>query len=469
MNKEASKIIQILIVPWLLLSIIGPHFMSSMLALTSLCVVLSLFFRIRNPIYATLFFALLFQWLAINIKIFYGNFLNIPLDEQFSYYQNIYRLYDANTKSNIGLICFSLGLYWVTNKKMSQLTIDKIIDPSYSVRKILICYLILTFGFSFLFILKNYIPGLNTILMAFSKLKWGVFIWAYVYANYYKKDLKLLYIVIFVEILIGFTGYFSSFKNIIIITFVGMLSVVYQIDTSKLFKFIILGALTLMLGLVWTSVKVEFRDYLSGGGGQNVVVSQSDGANKMVSLLEELTFEDMGDALEDLLDRISYIEFFSITLDNVPEKIPYQDGDIFTNAVSFYFKPRIFFPNKGVIDDSEHTNKYTMLGLVGGGQASHSIGYMTDAYIDFGPINMFPFLAFLGAIFGYVISLFFNKSKTMFWAVIFITPFYFLISGFSFNMIKVMGNMITYAVPVFLLRNLLYRYFDKYFRTINTN
>ncbi|MDW5287867.1 hypothetical protein R6X41_03490 [Formosa sp. PL04] len=352
---------------------------------------------------------------------------------------------------------------------MSQLTIDKIIDPSYSVRKILICYLILTFGFSFLFILKNYIPGLNTILMAFSKLKWGVFIWAYVYANYYKKDLKLLYIVIFVEILIGFTGYFSSFKNIIIITFVGMLSVVYQIDTSKLFKFIILGALTLMLGLVWTSVKVEFRDYLSGGGGQNVVVSQSDGANKMVSLLEELTFEDMGDALEDLLDRISYIEFFSITLDNVPEKIPYQDGDIFTNAVSFYFKPRIFFPNKGVIDDSEHTNKYTMLGLVGGGQASHSIGYMTDAYIDFGPINMFPFLAFLGAIFGYVISLFFNKSKTMFWAVIFITPFYFLISGFSFNMIKVMGNMITYAVPVFLLRNLLYRYFDKYFRTINTN
>ncbi|QDO93700.1 hypothetical protein FNB79_06820 [Formosa sediminum] len=469
MNKEASKIIGFLTIPWLLLAIIGPHFMSSLLALFSLSVVLQLFFRLRNPIYATLFFALLFQWLAINIKIVYGNIVNLSLEEQFSFYQNIYRLYDANTISNIGLICFSSGLFFMTKKRMSKLTIDKIIDPNYSVRKILICYLILTFGFSFLFILKNYIPGLNTILMAFSKLKWGVFIWAFVYANYYKRDLKLLYIVILVEVLIGFTGYFSSFKDIIIIAFIGMLSVIYQIDTSKLFKFLLLGIVTLMLGLVWTSVKMEFRDYLSGGGGQKVVVSQSDGVNKMISLLEELTLEDMEDAVDDLLDRISYIEFFSITLDNVPEKIPYQEGEIFTNAVTFYFKPRIFFPNKGIIDDSEHTNKFTMLGLVGGGKASHSIGYMTDAYIDFGPINMFPFLIFLGAIFGYVINMFFKKSKTMFWAIIFITPFYFLISVYSFNMIKVMGNMITYVVPVYLSRNLLYKYFDKYFRAVKTN
>ncbi|WP_299778186.1 hypothetical protein [uncultured Formosa sp.] len=466
MNKEASKIIGFLAIPWLLLALIGPHFMSSLLAFFSLAVLFQLFFRLRNPIYATLFFALLFQWLAINIKIVYGNIVNIPLEEQFSFYQNIYRLYNANTISNIGLICFGIGLYWMTNKKMSHLTVDKMIDPSYSVRKILICYLILTFGFSFLFILKNYIPGLNTILMAFSKLKWGVFLWAYVYANYYKRDLKLLYLVILVEILIGFTGYFSSFKDIIIITFIGMLSVVYQIDTSKLLKFFMLGIVTLMLGLVWTSVKFQFRDYLSGGGGQKVIVSQSDGVNKMISLLEDLTLEDMDDAVDDLLDRISYIEFFSITLDNVPDKIPYQDGDIFTNAVSFYFKPRIFFPNKGIIDDSAHTNKYTMLGLMGGGKASHSIGYMTDAYIDFGPINMFPFLVFLGAIFGYVINLFFNKSKTIFWAVIFIIPFYFLISVYSFNMIKVMGNMITYFVPVYLMRNILYKQFDRYFRNV---
>ena len=447
----------------------GPHFMSSLLAFISLVVLLQLFFRLRNPIYATLFFALFFQWLAINIKIFYGNIVNLPLEEQFSFYQNIFRLYDANTISNLGLICFSIGLYWMTNKRMSHLTVDKIIDSSYSVRKILICYLILTFGFSFLFILKNYIPGLNTILMAFSKLKWGVFLWAYIYANYYKRDLKLLYIVILVEVLIGFTGYFSSFKDIILITFIGILSVVYQIDTSKMFKFFILGVFTVMLGLVWTSVKSEFRDYLSGGGGQKVVVSQSDAVNKMIFLLGDLSFEDMEDATDDLLDRISYIEFFSITLDNVPEKIPFQNGDIFQNAVSFYFKPRIFFPNKGVIDDSEHTNKYTMLGLVGGGQASHSIGYMTDAYIDYGPVNMYPFLLFLGAIFGFVINVFFKKSKNMFWAVIFIVPFYFLINVYSFNMIKIMGNMITYFIPVFLLKNLLYRYFDKYFRKIQTN
>lgn len=465
MNKEASKIIGVIAVPWFLFAVIGPHFMSSLLAFLSLVVVVQLFFKLRNPIYCTLFFALAFQWLAINIKIVYGNIVGLGLDEQFSFYQNIYRLYDANTISNIGLICFSLGLFLVTKKKLANLTVDQMVDPQYSVRKILIGYLVVTFGITFLFILKRYIPGLNTILEAFARLKWGVFIWAFIYANYYKRDLKLLYTVIVVEILIGFTGYFSSFKDIIIIAAVGLLSVLYQIDTNKLIKLSLLGIATLFLGLVWTAVKFDFRDYLSGGGGQKVVVSQGEAVNKMIELLGNLDGEKLEDATDDLLDRISYIEFFSITLDNVPEILPHENGEIFKESVLFYFKPRIFFPDKGVIDDSEHTNKYTRLGLVGGGQASHSIGYMTDAYIDFGPVNMYPFLMFLGAVFGWSILLFVNKSKNMFWAVIFIAPFYFLISVYSFNMMKVMGKFITYLIPVFFSRNILYKMFDRFFRT----
>ncbi|WP_435134161.1 hypothetical protein [Formosa sp. A9] len=464
MNKEASKIIGILAVPWLIGAIMGPHFMSSMLAFLALGVIISLFFKLRNPIYCILFFALAFQWLAINIKIVYGNIIGLRLDEQFSFYQNIYRLYDANTISNIGLICFSLGLYLATRKKLSNITIDDIIDPSYSVRKILIAYLVLTFGFTFLFVLKRFIPGINTVLEAFSKLKWGVFIWAFIYANYYKRDLKLLYLVIAAEILIGFTGYFSSFKDIIIVTAIGVLSVLYKIDGTKLLKLSILGVATLCLGLVWTAVKFDYREYLSGGGGQKVVVSQGEAVNKMIELLEGLDAEKLEDATDDLLDRISYIEFFSITLDNVPSVLPHENGAIFKESVLFYFKPRIFFPDKGIIDDSEHTNKYTMLGLAGDGKASHSIGYMTDAYIDFGPLYMFPFLMFLGAIFGYAVVLFANKSKNMFWAIIFIAPFYFLISIYSFNMMKVMGKFITYLIPVFFVRNILYKQFDRFFR-----
>lgn len=467
MNKETSKIITFLFIPAVFFALIGPHFMSSLLALSSLFILVKLFFRLRNPIYSTLFFALLFQWLAINIKIVYGNVMNLPLEDQFSYYQNTFRLYDANTISNIGLIFFAFGLYLATKKKMANLELDQIIDSSYSVKKILIAYLVLTFGFSFLFVLKNSVPGLNTILMALSKLKWGIFLWAFIYANYYKQNLRLLYIIIVVEILIGFTGYFSSFKDVILIAFIGMLSLLYQLDTPKLVRFFALGIVTLMLALVWTSVKFQFRDYLSGGGGQKVVVSQTDGVNKMISLLGDLTFDDMGNAVDDLLDRVSYIEFFSITLDIVPGRIPHENGAIFSNAVSFYLKPRIFFPNKGVIDDSEHTNKYTMLNLMGDGQASHSIGFMTDAYIDFGPIKMYPFLLFLGAFFGFIINLFFKHSKNMFWAVIFIVPFYFLVNVYSFNMIKVMGNMLTYFVPVFLLRNIIYKRFDKYFRAVS--
>ncbi|BAO76200.1 hypothetical protein [Winogradskyella sp. PG-2] len=464
MDLSQKKLILIFLVVTLIFSIIGPHFLSSFLAFIPLVVVIALFFKLRNPIFLTVFLALVFQWLQINIKIIYGNIVNVPLELQFSFHQDGDFLYTANALSNIGLISFALGLYLPLKKRFKDFDMVKSIDIKYSPKKILISYIIFSIGISFLFLIRNSISGINTIVVAFSKLKWGLLLLTIVYCNFFDEKKKLLYMVIAVEIFLGFTGYFSAFKDIILIIVLALLSLQAELNSKALIRFSFIFVIGLTLGLLWSAIKMDYRSYLAGGEySQKVVVSKSEAINEMINQMSNVTTEDIGFASEALLDRVSYIEFFSIVLRNVPNYIAYENGEIIKESTLFYFKPRIFFPNKPAIDDSDHTNRYTRLDLMDDGKASHSIGFMTDAYIDFGPFGMMVLLLVLGYVFGWSMNILIIKSPNMFWAIIFIIPFYFLISIYSFNMIKVIGNFVTYLIPIFLIRKLIFRYFNKYF------
>jgi hypothetical protein len=84
-------------------------------------------------------------------------------------------------------------------------------------------------------------------------------------------------------------------------------------------------------------------------------------------------------------------------MDRVPEIIPYEDGGLWSQNISFVLKPRVFFPDKGTFDATLKTNKYTGLhfsGLRKG--SSFSIPYYSDGYVDFGYIGMYVPLVLLG-------------------------------------------------------------------------
>ena len=465
MDINQQRLISIFSVLGLLSAIIGPHFLSTLLSLLPLIILIRLFFKLGNPIFLTIFLALIFQWLQINIKIIYGNILGLPLSEQFSFYQDVDYLYLANTLSNIGLCFFSLGIYWPLAKKFKDFEVNSILSSEYSAKRIVRSYLLFSLGVSILILFRNSLPGINTIVVAFTKLKWGLLLVTFVYAMAYEESKKLFYIILTIEIFLGFTGYFSGFKDFIIIIVLGLLSVKVELDSKSLVRFSFIFVIVLAFGLVWTAIKMDFREYLSGGTEtQAVVVSKTEAIGQLFTELSSVTLEDMSLATDDLLDRISYIEFFSIVLKNVPEYIPYEDGEIIKESTFFYFQPRIFFPDKPIIDDSDHTNKYTNLDLADDGKASHSIGFMTDAYIDYGPIGMMGLLLALGVVFGLSMKFLIVKSPNMLWALIYIVPFYFMLSVYSFNMMKVMGNFITYLIPVYFLRNFIYKMFDKYLR-----
>lgn len=464
MDKRLRQLTPFLIVLFVFMGMLGPHFLTTMVSLGSLLFVLKLYFRLGNPIFLTICFALIFQWLQINIKLIYGNIINTSITDMFSFHKDDEFLYQANILSNIGLLFFSYGLYLPFAKYYKTLDISLELNPNYDVKKVVRNYIIFSLLIGVLLAFRNSIPGINTFVTAVSKLKWGFLVVAFLYTHIYSINKRLLYTVILIEFVLGFTGYFSGFKDFIIIILIALLSLQQTLDAKVVLRFSLIFVFSLTIGLVWSAIKMDYRAFLAGGEySQRVVVSKTEAISEMGKQLSNLNAEDVYMATDALLDRVSYIEFFSITLRNVPKYIPYEKGKIIKESTTFYFKPRIFFPNKPVIDDSDHTNKYTRLNLMSDGKASHSIGFMTDAYIDFGPFGMMGLLLALGLMFGFCMNLLLKKSPNLFWGIIFIIPFYFLLSVYSFNMIKVMGNFITYFIPIYLLRNIIYKYFNKYF------
>jgi hypothetical protein len=206
-----------------------------------------------------------------------------------------------------------------------------------------------------------------------------------------------------VELGLGVTGYFSDFKTVLFFTLFALLSSGIRISGVRLLGMTVLFLVAACMAIAWTAIKVEQRRFLSTEENAQVVnVSTMDSMRNLVELASRLDAAAMVSATERLAARIAYVDFFAKVLDTVPEDIPYENGAIWADAVARPFMPRILFPSKTVIDDSERTNTFTRLNVMGLEEGvSISLGYMAESYIDFGPYLMVAPVLVLGALFGW--------------------------------------------------------------------
>jgi len=83
--------------------------------------------------------------------------------------------------------------------------------------------------------------------------------------------------------------------------------------------------------------------------------------------------------------------------------VPHEDGRLWLDAVTRPFMPRLFFPDKDVIDESSLTNKYTGLSIAGTNEGAQiSLGYMAESYVDFGMFGMMLPIFLLGLLLGLI-------------------------------------------------------------------
>ncbi len=110
--------------------------------------------------------------------------------------------------------------------------------------------------------------------------------------------------------------------------------------------------------------------------------------------------DDPQPVVESLVERISYVTFFSRVLDHVPKVQSHTNGELLRMAAVNAFMPRFFFPEKPALpSDSVYTRRFAGIRVTEEG-TSISIGYMAEFYVDWGVQGMFVMVFLYGCFMG---------------------------------------------------------------------
>ena len=411
-----------------------------------------------------LFWGLLFQWLVVSAQVMYCNILGIPLSDLFKNSGFPEELMEYTDFLSIaGIYAFTLGVFVAVRRV--KIVINEAVWDKYDPKKIFQVYIVASLIINASQLAIWAFPGLVQYFFFFFYIKWGFFLLAFISIFKRAPELKIfLFIVIAIEFIIGLSSFFASnFAYILLFSLIAYSAVSKKITYQKGFLFILLGAVLFHMAVLWTASKQTYRSYLNQGQStQTVTVSRDDARKKLFELIVKVDARTYNQAIEDMVNRVGYIQYFAAAVRFVPARIPYEDGKVYLDAISHYLVPRFINPDKEVLDDSKHTNKYTGLGVSGKARAtSFSLGSFADAYIDFGPVFMnVPIF-----LFGYLIGIFFRLLyRPNLWGIILTGPFFLLINIYGADTTKALGFILIYFVVIYVLKRYLINLIDPMMR-----
>ncbi|MEP7165500.1 MAG: hypothetical protein ABI741_12445 [Ferruginibacter sp.] len=411
-----------------------------------------------------LFWGLLVQWLAVSVQVTYCSVVGMPLNDLFKNSIFPAQLMEYTDYLSItGIYFYTLGIYTAVRKL--QIAIPEKIWDIYDPRKMFQVYIVVSIIISATQAVIWLYPNLVQYFFFFFYIKWGFFLATFIAVFKRAPDLKLsMLAIIVIEFVLGLSSFFASnFVNIVLFSLIAFVSTSKKIGYWKGALFTVFGAVLFHMAVLWTASKTSYRSYLNQGQAvQSVTVSKDAARKKLLELIVKVDANTYSKAIEEVVNRVGYIQYFAAAVRVVPSRIPYADGRIYIGAISHFLVPRFINPDKEVLDDSKHTNKYTGLGLSGKAQGtSFSLGSFADAYIDLGPILMFiPIF-----LFGLLIGLFFKYLyKPNLWGLIFTGPLFLLINVFGSDTVKALGFVLIYFLVITILKRYLMNILDPIMR-----
>jgi hypothetical protein len=361
-----------------------------------------------------LLFVFAYHWLQASVKVFQADFQNVPLEQLTSFGGQVDT---ATWLSLAAVVVLALGMrVAVATQVRMRVNIAALPDyltsvtPRFWFRVYLFSLLIgLTAGEA-----AAAVPTLSQPLLALSGIKWTGF-WIFAYFTFLRPDrqIDLFAIAFAIEMILGVGGFFSDFKTAFFVSFIAMLASNSRVTPVRGLSAVCALSLLIYMSLIWTAVKIDYRRFVGGESNtQAVEVGYQERIRFLHELVSKLEKQDMAEAVDAALARVSYVEFFGSVLDFVPSRVPYENGAIWLDAAIRPLTPRLFFPEKSSIEDSARTSNFTGLKLAGTDQGtSISIGYVGESYIDFGYFGMFFPLFFWGAMLGLASRYFINHAR----------------------------------------------------------
>ena len=404
-----------------------------------------------------IFWALAYQWTNVNAKIFYAPYIGLDFVSLHTYTDHIL---EAWAYSNVDLIAVAVGFKLISGKKVRFSDSDILFKIDLS--KFTNYYI--TFSILTLTILNPWIypQSLQQILLQFTYIKYALFFIGFsniLKHNDYKNALNYYFIF---EFILSFSGYFSNFKDYLMIAFI-----VYVYVNNKHFKVkqYIIGLVIVLIGfnmgVIWSEIKIDYREFLTKGA---LTQASSRSSNESLTYLYNRLkiFNDVQyqDGLERFIDRLEYIDYFSACLGYVPSHKPHQNGKIITNAILYGFQPRFLFKDKEVLDDSKYTKEYTGASISGSEEAtSICLGYTADGYIDFGKYFFFISPMILGLIIGFIYRRLIDKANNQLWGLAITVPLFFLTNGFGNALYKLIPPVMYFGIVSYVFLHFGLKYF----------
>lgn len=355
-------------------------------------------------------FAVAFQWLQAVSPVLAADYEGRSITDQA--YGAIYQ--QAAWLSLMGVVVLALGM--VTSLRgvgpVDHAQVRQFSERLSSDRLFVayLCTLVVSLGLTWL---SSRAGGLRQPILAISSIKWVplfLLCWSTLQC---RKSRKWMLAAVSIEVIIGFSGFFSSFKSVLFLLLI--VTAGTSSDRPKLprFELGVVCAITLSLVVFWQAVKSEYRRFLNQGTGQQVVLVPFDQRMEFLAKsFTRVTPKKMLDGIGEGVKRIGYIHYFAHSIRNVPKSIPHQNGSLWVGAVKHVFMPRILFPDKPQLDESSRTAYFTGLRVSGRREGTAiSIGYIGESYIDFGKWMMAIPIFLLGMFYGGIYRYFVWKSS----------------------------------------------------------
>lgn len=354
-----------------------------------------------------------YHWLQASTGIFLATFAGQSLD---AYYLDRAPVEEATVLTLVALCAMVVGLRAAVGPlQPGSTTLAYKQASSRSLRTWFIYYAIAFVGGELARLGTIVAPGLSQVFEGFANVRWAFFFILGVAHFRQKKNTGIWFPAVFAfEFVSGLGGFFSDFKTVFIFALLAMLTAKVSFSPSRLIGMITIAAMALGLAVIWTAIKSEYRNYVSGGERtQSVNVGYVEQMQKLGELTLALEAEDLAFGVDNLLARLSYVEFFGYTIERVPAQLEHENGAITWDAATRPFMPRILFPEKTAINDSDRTNLYTGLNMAGAEEGtSISLGWIAELYIDFGAWGMMLAAMLIGVFYGAIYRFLTSWSKS---------------------------------------------------------
>ena len=354
-------------------------------------------------------FIFLYQWVQAALGPIYGNLIGVDVNDLA---QNLGQHNLACFLELTGVLCLAAGLRLAIGQPN--------VDLSHRIRSFVGSRPI---GFWFRIYLAASIfgalcatfasgaGGLAQPLLSLSQIKWAAYI-LLTFATFAVPGRSRgvwIFVTLF-EFVLSIGGFFSAFKEIFFYAGFGLIGSGFRLKPLNAVFIAVFGVIFLLLGVIWTSVKIDYRDFVNGGSGQQEIsVGYAERITYLGKLVGDLDGPAMGRGVDTFAHRMMYFEFFGAAISNVPLNAPHTNGALWGRAALSSFMPRLIFTDKAPVHDSELTREYTGIRVTSYEQGtSISMGYMAEAYIDFGPVFMFVLIFLfgygLGAIYHWLLT-----------------------------------------------------------------